>query len=142
MDQNDKIENKAFLGRGWKFPVSFSKTGKQVLLSEFENDVRESLILLLSTTLGERIMRPGYGTIIRDMLFEPLDTTTATLIGEQVKKAILINEPRVFVDRVEATQESLQGKIELSIDYTIIASNTRQNLVFPFYITEATHAEL
>jgi phage baseplate assembly protein W len=142
MDAKDKVENKAFLGRGWKFPVSFSKAGKQVLMSEFETDVKESLILLLSTIQGERIMRPGYGTIIRDMLFEPLDTTTATLIGEQVKRAILINEPRVFVERIEATQESLLGKIELHIDYTIIASNTRQNLVYPFYITEATHAEL
>ena len=54
-------------------------------------------------------MRPEYGTNVRALLFEPLDVSTSTLIGEEIKKAILLNEPRVFVESVEATQEELNG---------------------------------
>ena len=86
-------------------------------------------------------MRPNYGTTIRDLIFEPLDVTTGTLVAEEVKKAILIHEPRVFVDRVEPVQESLNGFLEVSIDYTIISTNTRSNLVFPFYENEGTNIE-
>ncbi|SMO71828.1 GPW/gp25 family protein [Fodinibius sediminis] len=136
---NQKEQGKAFLGRGWKFPVQFKEGTAQ--LSQYEHDIKESLTILLSTTQGERIMRPGYGTRVQDLMFEPLDVSTATLVGEEVKKAILVHEPRVDVNNVDAVQESLNGFIELTIDYTIIATNTRANLVFPFYLNEGTDIE-
>lgn len=132
------FENKAFLGRGWAFPVNFKRGENTVVLSQFEKDIQESLIILLSTIRGERVLRPDFGTSVYDLLFEPVDLSIATLIADEIKRAILIHEPRVFVDKVEAMQESLQGKLELSINYTIIASNTRSNLVFPFYLNEGT----
>jgi phage baseplate assembly protein W len=132
-------QGKEFLGRGWKFPVQF-KSGS-ANLSQYERDIKESLTILLSTTSGERVMRPDYGTTVHDLMFEPLDVSTATLVGKEVKEAILIHEPRVFVDKVDAVQESLNGFIELTIDYTIIATNTRTNLVFPFYLNEGTDIE-
>ena len=95
-----KKSGKAFLGRGWKYPVTFRESHKTVMLSQYEQDIRESLNILLSTERGERVMRPEYGTNIRDLLFEPLDVSTATLVGEEIKKAILLNEPRVFVESV------------------------------------------
>lgn len=138
-----KSENssKAFLGQGWKFPVSFKKTHNGAELSQYEQDIRESLDILLSTVKGERVMRPDYGTNVRDLLFEPLDVSTATLVGEELKKTILLHEPRVFVDSVEATQEELNGYLEVKITYTIIATNTRSNMVFPFYINEGTNLQ-
>ncbi len=138
---NKKYEGKAFLGRGWKYPVTFRSSHGTAELSQYEQDIRESLNILLSTERGERVMRPDYGTNIRDLLFEPLDVSTATLVGEEIKKAILLNEPRVFVDSVEATQESLNGYIEVKIEYTIIATNTRSNMVYPFYLNEGTNIE-
>ncbi len=135
-------DNNAFLGRGWSFPVQFSEGHPTADLSEHEVDIRESLIILLSTRKGERVMRPNYGTIVRDMIFEPLDTTTASLIGEEVKRAILLYEPRVFFEKVESFQNSLQGFVEVSIEYTVITTNTRFNLVYPFYPTEATHSQI
>jgi len=143
MSENNKsdIEGKAFLGRGWKYPVTFRKSSRTVELSQYERDIRESLNILLSTRRGERVMRPDYGTNVRDMLFEPLDVNTATLVGDEVKKAILLNEPRVFVDSVEAVQEELNGFIEVTIQYTIISTNTRSNLVYPFYLNEGTNVE-
>ncbi|MEO0555608.1 MAG: GPW/gp25 family protein [Bacteroidota bacterium] len=132
-------ESKAFLGRGWKFPVSFKKGYKGTELSQYEQDIKESLIILLSTIRGERVMNPGYGTNVRDLIFEPLDVSTGTLMAEEVKKAILIHEPRVFVDKITPIQEELNGFLELTIDYTIISTNTRSNLVFPFYQNEGTN---
>ena len=132
-------ESKAFLGRGWKFPVSFKKGYKGTELSQYEQDIKESLIILLSTIRGERVMNPGYGTNVRDLIFEPLDVSTGTLVAEEVKKAILIHEPRVFVDKITPIQEELNGFLELTIDYTIISTNTRSNLVFPFYKNEGTN---
>jgi phage baseplate assembly protein W len=139
MEKNKPDQGKAFLGRGWKFPVSFKKGFKGAELSQYEQDIKESLIILLSTFRGERIMRPDYGTTVKDLIFEPLDVSTGTLVGEEVKKAILIHEPRVFVDKVTPVQEELNGYLELTIDYTIIATNTRSNLVFPFYQNEGTN---
>ncbi len=135
---NKPDSGKAFLGRGWKFPVRFSKSHKGAGLSQYEQDIRESLNILLSTAKGERVMRPTYGTNVRDLLFEPLDVSMATLVGEEIKKAILVHEPRVFVNSVEARQEELNGYLEVTIDYTIIATNTRANLVYPFYLNEGT----
>ena len=102
-------ESKAFLGRGWKIPVSFKKGYKGTELSQYEQDIKESLIILLSTIRGERVMNPGYGTNVRDLIFEPLDVSTGTLVAEEVKKAILIHEPRVFVDKITPIQEELIG---------------------------------
>ena len=138
-ENKNKIDNKGFLGRGWKFPVEFKRGVNSASLVQHEQDIRESLIILLTTIRGSRLLRPGYGTSVRTLIFEPLDANTATYISEEIKKAILIHEPRVFVDKVEAIQESLNGTLQVSIDYTIIASNTRSNLVFPFYLIEGTN---
>lgn len=135
----DNIDNKGFLGRGWKFPVEFVRGNNGAILVQHEQDVKESLIILLTTIRGSRLLRPTYGTSVRTLIFEPLDTNTATYISEEIKKAILVHEPRVFVDRVSAVQESLNGTLQVTIDYTIISSNTRSNLVFPFYLNEGTN---
>lgn len=135
------VNSKAFLGRGWKFPVRFKKSHRGVELSQYGPDIRESLNILLSTIKGERVMRPDYGTNVRDLLFEPLDVSTATLISEEMKKTILLHEPRVFVDMIDVVQKELNGFLEVKITYTIIATNTRSNMVFPFYINEGTNIE-
>lgn len=136
------LDNKGFLGRGWAFPIRFKKKYNSAELSQFEQDIQQSLIILLSTIRGERIMRSDFGTTIHNLIFEPLDVSVGTLIGEEIKRAILVHEPRVFVNKVEVTQESLNGFLELSIDYTIISTNTRYNLVYPYYINEGTDAQL
>ncbi|MEX2566042.1 MAG: GPW/gp25 family protein [Cyclobacteriaceae bacterium] len=134
-------QGKEFLGRGWRFPVSFKKGYRGAELSAFEKDIKESLIILLSTIRGERVMRTNYGTNVRDLIFEPLDVSTGTLVSEELKKAILIHEPRVFVEKIIPLQEELNGFLEVTIEYTIIATNTRSNLVFPFYESEGTNIE-
>lgn len=132
-------EQNSILGRGWGFPVTFKKGSYTVDLSEEELDIRESLIILLTTTLGERVMRPDYGANMEDMLFESINVTTASIITSRLKRAILFHEPRVNASNINMVPDLANGFIEVTIEYTIIATNTRTNLVFPYYLEEGTN---
>lgn len=137
-DINFINSSKAFLGRGWSFPPRFIKGENTVEMSEAEFDIKESLIIILSTAVGERIMQPEFGSNVDKLLFEPLDKTFSTYITEQIRLAVLYFEPRITLDTVDYNPDELNGKIELTLNYTINGTNTRSNLVFPFYINEGT----
>ena len=128
----------AFLGRGWGFPVTFSRSNNGVDMLEGEPDVQSSLEILLGTTLGERVMQPGYGCNIDRLIFEPMDTTFSTFVTDQIRTSILNNEPRVVLNNVDYIVANEDGRLDISLDYTIIATNSRANLVYPFYFNEAT----
>lgn len=129
--------NDSILGRGWSFPVSF--TGRTVRLSEEEQDIKESLVILLNTTLGERVMRPDYGANLENLLFETINVTTASIITNRLKRAILFHEPRITNTSIDLVPDINNGLIEITIEYTIIATNSRTNLVYPFYLNEGTN---
>jgi uncharacterized protein len=131
-------ESNDFLGRGWSFPVRFGKGGKSVGMSQEEIDIRESLEILLSTHRGERVLRPDYGTHLHGNIFESLRTSTTARITEDVRRAILFHEPRVNLEDISFRENRDEGMILIVIEFTIIATNTRTNLVFPYYFDEAT----
>ena len=132
-------DKKAFLGTGWGFPPTFSKTKKTVQMTSLEEDVKRSLHILLSTKQGERIMQPTYGCNLEEFLFTPLNITEITYISELVRNAILYHEPRIELLKVDVSESNiLEGELLISIDYYIRATNTRSNMVFPFYKTEGT----
>ncbi|WP_439488099.1 GPW/gp25 family protein [Algoriphagus sp.] len=135
-------EEKSFLGRGWAFPISFSLESQQVRLAENEEDIQQSLVILLNTTLGERIMRPDYGANMEDLLFEALNVTTANMIANRIKQAILYHEPRVKTEDIDLRPNYNEGRIEVIVSYLIIATNNRRNLVYPYLFTEATDLKL
>ena len=139
----DKFLNssKAFLGRGWAFPVTFSKGGNEITMIEAEEDIKNSLEILMATVVGERVMQPGYGCNLDKMIFESITTTFSTYITEQIRTAILYNEPRVQLDSVDYTEDNLNGKIDITVNYTVISTNTRYNIVFPFFIEEGTDVQ-
>lgn len=127
-----------FLGRGWSFPVSFHRESSQVILSENEEDIRQSLIILLNTRIGERVLRPAYGANMDDLLFEALHVTTATMISNRIKRAILFHEPRIKADEIDMRPDYQIGRVDILISYTILATNNRKNLVYPYLFIEAT----
>lgn len=132
-------EYTSFLGRGWKFPPEFSKGPNHTEMSSDEEDIRESLIILLSTRIGERIMNPSYGCNLDDLLFAPLTLTLKTYVADLVKTAILYYEPRIDLKKVDiAPNDDLEGELLIELDYTIRATNSRRNLVYPFYRGEGT----
>lgn len=130
---------KSFLGTGWGFPPAFSNIATEVEMISDEEDIKSSLEILLTTRPGERVMRPDYGCNLDELVFEPLTTTFKTYIKDLISTAILYYEPRIEVNSIDLDDTGeLEGRILIVIDYTVSATNTRFNFVFPFYKNEAT----
>ena len=133
---------KSFLGTGWGFPPSFSNKNLQVGMLSDEADIQSSLEILLSTRQRERVMLQDYGCNLDELLFEPLTTTFKTYIKDLIATAILYYEPRINVDKIELDDSGeLDGRIIISIDYTVRSTNSRFNFVYPFYKTESTETK-
>ncbi len=131
--------NNDFLGRGWHFPPSFEHQGRTVKMVDAEQDIKQSLEILLSTQLGERLMRPSYGWKRDALMFEPLSITFSASLKNQIEVAILFFESRITLDNVRFEPSSEDsGVIDIRLDYTIRTTNSRSNLVYPYYITEAS----
>ena len=136
------LEKRTFLGRGWAFPPSFNrKTGSTEMVEE-QLDIEQSLEILLSTSLGERVMQPEYGCNLKDFQFEPMDASFVGFMKDMVSNAILYYEPRIKVENIEVTrsdgQDAIEGRIIISIDYFIRSTNSRFNFVYDFYLNEGT----
>lgn len=121
-----------FLGVGWKFPVRV-EAGK-IAMSKYEEDIREAIWIILSTAKGERVMHPDFGCGIHDLVFSTINTTTLGLVENAVREALIKYEPRIEVLDVSINTED--GKLLISIDYRVRATNNEYNLVYPFYLTE------
>lgn len=131
----------SFIGRGWSFPPTFNQqTGAVELVSDYE-DIHESLNILLSTSLGERVMQPRYGCNLNDYLFEPLSSSMIGYIKDRVQTAILLYEPRIIADKIAVTADSsfdlIEGRFTISIEYTVPETNSRFNYVYDYYKNEA-----
>ncbi len=135
------MEQQSFLGRGWAFPPSFNKNSGTTSMVEEVDDINQSLEILLSTSLGERILQPEYGCNLSDFQFEPINANFVALIKDLVKTAILYYEPRINVENIDITestdQEVIEGILFISVDYIVRSTNSRFNFVFPFYQNEA-----
>ena len=128
---------KSFLGRGWSFPPEFQKETGAVKMLEDETDIKSSLEILLATRPGERIMLPEYGCNLEELLFKPMNLTLKTYVIDLIKTAILYHEPRIDVNKIDIdTANELNGVLMINIDYTIRTTNSRKNMVFPFYKEE------
>ncbi|HKR03792.1 MAG TPA: GPW/gp25 family protein [Bacteroidia bacterium] len=131
----------SFLGTGWKFPPEFDRSSASVEMVSNEQDIKESLNILLSTTLGERVMQPRYGCNLNNFVFESLDASAIGYIKDMVTNAILFYEPRIITEKIEVTSadsfDIIEGRFTISIDYTIPGTNSRFNYVFDYYKNEA-----
>jgi uncharacterized protein len=127
-----------FLGRGWSFPPTFNRLSGSVVMAEGDTDIGQALWIILSTTPGERVMLPTFGCDLMSKVFTTLTTTTANEIAALVTNAIIEWEPRVDVEKVVVTDSTLDGWLDISIDYVVRRTNSRSNLVFPYCRIEAT----
>ena len=134
-------DDQRFLGRGWGFPVTFGNQGRAITVAEAEEDIRQSLEILLSTHVGERVLNPTFGWKRDSLMFEPMSTSFAAYLMREIETVILFFEPRIKLNTVNFESEPDQeGLVLIKIDYTIKTTNTRTNLVYPFYVTEAVNA--
>ncbi|MCB0643040.1 MAG: GPW/gp25 family protein [Phaeodactylibacter sp.] len=130
----------SFLGRGWSFPPAFNKDRHSVRMVETDEDIRQSLFLLLSTTPGERITNLNYGCNLQSVLFDPINGAVDVVIRDLIERAVLTYEPRIILEKVKIDKsQQLDGVIHLSLTYIIRNRNVRNNIVFPFYQIEGTN---
>jgi|TARA_B110000495_G_C22702191_1_gene413330 phage baseplate assembly protein W len=131
---------KSFLGTGWSFPPSFNKHTKSVDMVSDEIDISQSLKIILFTDLGSRIMRPDFGSDVKNYTFESINKGSIARLSDVVEGAINRHEPRIDLEKVDIDHSNaVDGKLLIQLTFMIKSVNVRTNAVFPFYIKEGTH---
>ena len=129
--------SRAWLGTGWSFPPDFDRRSNTLAMVSEDEDIRQSLEILMSTSPGERVMNPTYGCGLKSLTFENISESTLTEIRDLVDRAILFFEPRSSVNNIDVNVESIyDGLITIHLHYTVRITNTRTNMVYPFYFRE------
>jgi uncharacterized protein len=126
-----------FLGTGWSFPPSFTVGGAEVEMVSGPEDVHQSLQILLLTNRDERPMQESFGCGLDTVVFEEMDAALLDRVNNLIYDTVLLYEPRVDLCVVDARPGREPGVLEIRIEYAIRGSNSRFNMVFPFYLNEA-----
>jgi phage baseplate assembly protein W len=139
LSKEEKEGMSKFLGVGWQFPVERpvvrDETKPLFAPAVSEESIKQAIWIILATAKGERVMRPDFGCGIYDLVFAPNDATTRALAQHHVSEALIRWEPRIEVLQVEVTAAGSQGEeLRISIDYRVLQTDNRFNLVYPFYL--------
>lgn len=130
----------SFYGVGWSYPVTVAGDPPgEIALSQEEESIRESILLIIGTAPGERLMRPTFGCGLHELAFEMNDTITAARACAAVRDALIDWEPRIDVIDVRASVDGNDDNLLLvELDYRVRTTNTVFNLVYPFYLQAAS----
>ncbi|HZF08741.1 MAG TPA: GPW/gp25 family protein [Thermoanaerobaculia bacterium] len=122
-----------FLGVGWRFPVGLA--AGRIATAPYEEAVRQSIWIILATARGERQMRPDFGCGVHDLVFAVNSAEAAGRVASEVRQALIQWEPRIDVVRVDASADDADpSRLLIEIEYKVRATNSRFNLVYPFYL--------
>lgn len=131
--------NNDFLGKGLKFPVSVNNVTGRFEMSSDEEDIKESIYIILMTQKGERLLMPNFGSKINNYVFEVMNETNLTLMANNIKSAIQTYEKRIGNVNVNVEMDKLnKGKLIFDISYIVNKTNEVGNMVFPFYLQEGS----
>ena len=108
-------EDRTFLGNGWSFPPALDKDGTPTRMSAYEENIRQSLWTLLSTSPGERVPRYDYGCPVRRYVFEIMDISTQTLLRDEIERAVVMFEPRVDLNRLDFEVDEAAARSSVKI---------------------------
>jgi phage baseplate assembly protein W len=135
--ENLNVERKDFLGRGWAMPVELDPRTGLVASVAYEEDIRQSILIVLETAPGERMMRPSFGCGIHELVFTAVDSTAIQRIRSVVEEALRRCEARIDVLGVTVDEAATEeGKLLVEVEYRVRKTNQAGNLVFPFYFRE------
>ncbi len=133
-----------FLGRGWSFPPTFSiaEAGPEMVDGQSTPHqkipiIERSIAVIVQTIRGTRVMQPTFGCNLQPFLMENINLQNSELIKKIIRQAIILHEPRIILEDITLTETSLEGILEIKVFYRVISTNTRHNVVFPFYPEEA-----
>lgn len=128
---------KAFLGKGWKFPVSVDKISGRISESSYEENIMDSIKIILETQKGERIMRPEFGCNLKSYTFAEINYTVTSAIEEDVMNALIMWEPRIIDINVKCNRvNTVEAVLNIDISYVVRSTNNPYNMVYPFYLNE------
>jgi len=130
------MEERDFLGIGWRFPLQVTPNGR-IAQVRHERRIEEAILLILSTAPGELPMRPDFGCGIHDLLLAPNDSRTVALVVHFVRRALTKYEARIDLLDVSAdNSREAPNLLLIRLSYRVRATNAMGNLVYPFYIKE------
>lgn len=133
---------KSFLGKGWSFPPEFRRGMEPTIMVTEDEDIHQSLGILMSTAPGERVHRYDFGCDLQRFVHEKMTLTIQTQMQDVISRSVLLFEPRVTLHEVNFNLDNLyDGFVLIELDYTVRRTNTRSNMVFPFYLREGTDGE-
>lgn len=122
------------IGKGWRFPPRIGRHGGIGLVGG-ETEIEQSILIILRTAPGQRVMRPEFGCTLHDLVFMPNNSDTAARIKRSVRQALGRWEPRIRVIDVRANADRDDpGRLLVDIQYQIKATHDRRSLVYPFYL--------
>ena len=124
-----------FIGTGWSFPPTFENGAVHMTTGVLS--IQQSLRIIVTTALGERLMRPGFGCAMQDEVFGPMDSTRLTIIETMVRRAILLHEPRVDAKRVAVLADHPAGILYIEIEYEVRGAKSRFSFVLPYELEAA-----
>ncbi len=126
-----------FLGRGWKYPIELDRMGG-IATSALDDLVRQSIVVILGTAFGERVMRPDFGCEIHELIFAPNNLHTSTLAADFCVQALTKWEPRIQDVEAEAAASTDEpNRLDIQIKYKLRGNNVPRNLVYPFYLSRS-----
>lgn len=130
-----------FIGRGWAFPPAFTVSGSgdaargEVATSTGIEDIRQALGIICRTALGERLMRPEFGCGLEERVFDAMNASMLSYVETLIRTAILFHEPRIDADQIAVAADQAEGRLDIRIGFVVRGSNSRFNMVLPFYLT-------
>lgn len=131
-------EGKEFLGSGIAFPLNIDGQGR-ISINSLEEQVRQSILLILRTARGERVMRNDFGAGLHRLVFSPSNYATFAMVEHEVKDALIRFEPRIDVMNVKVTPYPDEPeKLDIYLEYRVRKTDTMFNLVYPFYLERGT----
>jgi uncharacterized protein len=121
------------LGKGFAFPLRTTPRGG-LAASGQDQKIRESIQIILGTEVGERVMRPDFGSHLKSLVFAPNTLATASLAQHYVEEALTRWEPRITLEDVAVRNDGANCTLVIDIRYRLTATFERQNLVYPLYL--------
>lgn len=128
---------KEFLGTGWKFPIEIDEITGRIKMSSYEEDIKESIEIIMRTRKGERMMMPEFGCDLYEFVYETMDDSSLSRMENAVRDALIIWEPRITDVEVHVSGNQMkEGQLDISVKYVVRSTNNLFNMVYPYYINE------
>ncbi len=131
------VDSKGFLGKGIKFPFQVDAVTGKIMMSDYEEDIKEAIKIILMTYRGERVMQPEFGSRIQNYMFEENDQAVLTMLKHDIIDALISWEPRIENLMIDVSVSGDDKNVALAnISYVVRNTNNMFNLVYPFYLME------